>query len=161
MKKLILLSILFSSGTWANTQYKATSECEFDYDGFKFCSKSNIVKYKKALTSQKPNFDSNYILLNIGTPKNIRYVAIDSKNGLVYPLSDEIIGFKDDNGGLTGKPPVINYSIDNANLCIKGSVMAYRNSYDNVKVCYSVQNNEHSKYKKEFIRADFPENIED
>lgn len=161
MKKIILLAIAstFSLVATAAPAFKAVSTCEYDYDDINFCSKSNIAKYKTALKTQKPNFDSKYILLNVGpSSKKNRYVAIDASQGLVYPLSDEIIGFKDRVGGLTGKPAIINYSIDNSYLCIKGSISAYRDSYDNVKACYSVHDDEYSKYGKEFSRLP---NLED
>lgn len=162
MKKMFILVIasVFSMGAWAGTQYKATTECQFDYDDFDFCSTLNISKYKSALSTQKANFDSKYILLNIGNPKAIRYVAIDTKNGWVLPLRDTILGFKDLQGGLTGKPPVISYSINNAHLCIKGSIDAYRDAYDNVEVCYAIQENQYSKYKKEFSRKGSPESLD-
>lgn len=144
------------SGLWLITQYKATTECQFYYDDFNFCSKSNIAKYKNALNNKKPNFNAKYILLNVETLKHIRYIAIDTKNGLVFPLRDEILGFKDNRGRLTGKPPLINYSITHTDLCISGSVSAYRDAYDNVKICYSMQDDEYSRYKKGFTRVDSP-----
>ena len=163
MKKLLLLAIAstFSVGVLANAQYKATTECQFDYDDFNFCSKSNITKYKNSLSDKKPNFNSKYILLNVGTLKNIRYVAINTENGLVFPLRDEILGFKGNHGGLTGKPPQINYSTNTSELCIQGSISAYRDAYDNVKVCYAIQDDEFSEYKKDFTRVSTPENLED
>ena len=82
---------------------------------------------------------------------------LDSKNGLVLPLRDTIIGFKDDRGGLTGKPPIIQYSTSIPHLCIKGSVSAYRDAYDNIKLCYAIQDDEYSKYGKEFSRIGSPE----
>ena len=164
MKKLLLtigLSIL-SAGAWANAPYKATTECQFDYDDFDFCSKTNVAKYKNALKTQQPNFDKKYILLNVSTSsKSIRFVALDTKNGLALPLRDAILGFKDDRGGLTGKPPVIKYSINNSSLCTWGSILAYRDAYDNVKTCYSIQDDEYSEYGKEFTRIDVPESLED
>ncbi|RJL71636.1 hypothetical protein [Acinetobacter radioresistens] len=164
MNKLILLTVVstLSMGAWASPEYKAVATCQFDYDDFEYCSKSNIAKYKQALKTSKPNFDTNYILLNLSKKTNsFRYVAIDSRDGLVFPLNDEIIGFKDNKGGLTGKPPIISYSVNNPYLCIKGSVDSYRNSYDNVKVCYSIQKDEYSTYGKDFIRVDSPESLED
>ncbi len=164
MKKLLLLatSLVFSAGAWANAPYKATTECQFDYDDFDFCSKTNIAKYKNALKTQQPNFDRKYILLNVSnSSKSIRFVALDTKNGLALPLRDAILGFKDGRGGLTGKPPVIKYSINNPSLCTWGSILAYRDAYDNVKTCYSIQDDEYSEYGKEFTRTDTPESLED
>ncbi|MFW1635259.1 hypothetical protein [Acinetobacter oleivorans] len=164
MKKLLLLAIAstLSFEVWANAPYKATTTCQFDYDDFNFCSKINIAKYKNALSSQKPNFNTKYILLNVSTSlRSIRYVALDTKNGLAFPLRDTILGFKDNRGGLTGKPPVIKYSINNSFLCTWGSILAYRDAYDNVKTCYSIQDDEYSEFGKEFTRIDTPESIED
>ena len=164
MKKLLLLAIAstFSVGAWANAQYKTTTECQFDYDDFNFCSKSNITKYSNALKNQKPNFNKKYILLNL-TPssKTIRFVALDTMSGLALPLRDGILGFKDGHGGLTGRSPVLKYSITSPVLCTWGSVHAYRNAYDNVKTCYSIQDDEYSEFGKEFTRIDTPESIED
>lgn len=163
MKKLSLLIVtsIFSVGVWASdTPYKSITQCQFDYDDFNFCSKTNIAKYKNALKTQNPNFNGKYILLNLSSsPKSFRFVALDTKNGLALPLRDEIIGFKDDRGGLTGKPPLIQYSITSPYLCTKGSVSAYRDSYDNVKTCFTVQDDEYSEYGKEFTRLDTPEEI--
>src|SRR5690606_29905711 len=113
MKKLLLLaaSLALSAGAWANTPYKATIECQFDYDDFDFCSKANIAKYKNALKTQTPNFDKKYILLNVSNSSEfIRFVALDIKNGLALPLRDAILGFKDNRGGLNVKTPVKIYS---------------------------------------------------
>lgn len=163
MKKLLLLTIgsTLSVGTWAaNVPYKSISICQFDYDDFDYCSKASIAKYKNALKTQKPNFNEKHILVNISSSsKSFRFVALDTKNGIAFPLSDEIIGFKDNTGGLTGKPPVIQYSLNTPYLCTKGSISAYRNSYDNVKTCYSVQDDEYSKYGKEFRRLNTPQEI--
>ncbi|WP_111891562.1 hypothetical protein [Acinetobacter sp. MB5] len=162
MKKSLLLSclVLCSTATLAQT-YKGITTCEFDYDGFKFCSKTNIQKYKNALATKKPNFDEQYILINVSSRSNIRYVALDTKTGIAYPLSDEIQGFKNSHGFLTGKPSSINYSLYNTDLCIEGSVSAYRNSYDNVKVCYSIQKDASSPYGKDFNRVNMPKEIND
>ncbi|NCI79742.1 hypothetical protein [Acinetobacter kanungonis] len=163
MKKLLLLTITstLSVGTWAaNVPYKSISICQFDFDDFDYCSKANIAKYKNAIKTQKPNFNEKYILLNMSSSsKSFRFVALDTKNGIAFPLSDEILGFKDDTGGLTGKPPIIQYSLNNLNLCTIGSISAYRNSYDNVKTCYSIQDDEYSKYGKDFMRLNTPQEI--
>lgn len=160
MKKLFLLTLLLSGEAWANAPYKATTECQFDYDDFNFCSKVNVAKYKNALKIQKPNFNQKYILLNLSSsPKIFRFIALDTKNGLALPLRDEILGFKDKKGGLTGKPPIIQYSVNNSLLCTQGSISAYRDAYDNVKTCYSIQDNEYSEYGKEFTRSDTPVSI--
>lgn len=158
MKKLLLTTLLALSGeVWANAQYSATETCIFDYDDFDFCSKQNIAKYKEALKTKQPNFANKYILINLGTLRNIRYVAIDSKNGLVIPLGEEIIGFKDDHYNLTGKPPTTTFSISSANLCVKGSVYSYRNAYDNISVCFSIKADQFSNYGVEFSRNGSPE----
>lgn len=160
MKKIFLLTLLISGGASANAPYKATTECQFDYDDFNFCSKVNVAKYKNTLKTQKPNFNQKYILLNLSSsPRIFRFVALDTKNGLALPLRDGILGFKDKKGGLTGKPPVIQYSVNNSLLCTQGSIFAYRDDYDNVKTCYSIQDNEYSEYGKEFKRSDTPVSI--
>ncbi len=142
MEKLILAVLLglFSNVVWGNAQFKKVIWCDYDYDIFDYCSKSNINKYKKALRTQKPNFDQKYILINVGTKKEYIFIAIDTETGISYPLTDKIIGFKNERGGLTGVPPIINYSIDNKDLCIKGSIDAYRRSEDNIQVCFSIRN---------------------
>lgn len=162
MKKLFIPILLcISSGAWANAQYKGSATCEFDYDDFDYCSKAVVVKYKAALSKQQPNFDTKYIVVNVGTSKLIRYVALDTKSGVAFPVGDTVVGFKDSHGSLTGKPPIISYSINSPYLCIKGGVEAYRNSYSNVKVCYSIQENEYSEYAKTFDRSSPPESLDD
>ena len=95
MKKLFLSTLLISGGAWANAPYKATTECQFDYDDFNFCSKVNVAKYKNALKTQKPNFNQKYILLNLSSsPQIFRFIALDTKNGLALPLRDGILGLK-------------------------------------------------------------------
>lgn len=163
MKKLLLLAIAstLGFGVWASdVPYRAITQCQYDYDDFNFCSKANIAKYKNALKTQKPNFNQKYILLNLSSSnKTFRFVALDVKSGLALPLRDTIIGFKDNKGGLTGQSPVIQYSINSSNLCTKGSISAYRDAYDNVKTCYSIQDDEYSEYGKEFTRIDTPESL--
>jgi len=160
MKKLFLLCVasMLSFGVWANMPYKATTECEFDYDDFQFCSKSNITKYKAALAKRKPNYDSTKILLNVGSAKNIRYVVIDTQTGLVFPLRDTIYGFTDWKGSLK-KPPLIQFSVNSPLLCIQGNVFAYRDAYDNVEVCYTLQKDQWAKYGQEFRRVDIPKSL--
>ncbi|TCM62716.1 hypothetical protein EC844_12434 [Acinetobacter calcoaceticus] len=161
MKKLLLAVLLCaSSGVWANAQYKATSICEFDYDAFNFCTQANLKKYQAALKKQAPNFNTKYILLNVGSAKAIRYVAIDTQDGLVIPLRDTILGFKDEHGDLTGKPPKINYSINQPNLCISGSIDAYRDAYDNIELCYTIEKDQFSKHGRNFTRLDIPKSLE-
>lgn len=163
MKKIIftLITLSLSASALATTHYSATTECQFDYDDVNFCSKANIAKYQKALKTQKPNFNKKYIILDIHPSRSsFRFVAVDTKSGLVLPLRDEILGFKDNKGELIGKPPIIKYSLNDDSLCIFGSVHAYRDAYDNVRVCYSIQNDEYSKYGKEFSRIDVPDYLD-
>ena len=154
MKKLVLFSLALISGNlFANVPFKVVDTCMYDYDNFNFCSKKNISRYKLALKGQKPNFSKDYILLNVGSENSKKYVAINTKTGIVFTLMDDIIGFKDNKGFLTGKPASISYSVNNPELIIRGSVDAYRNSYDNVEMHYTIQNDEFSKYKKSFNRV--------
>lgn len=163
MKKIVIWAFfaIMSNTALANVSYKGTDQCEYDYDDINFCSASNIAKYKKALQNTAVNFDGQYILLNVKNKLNQRFVAIDSKTGRVFTSSDDIQGFKNSSGHLTGKPAIVNYSVDNAYLCIQGSVSAYRNAYDNIKVCYSMQDDEYAKFSKSFNRVDVPEDLQD
>ena len=155
MKKLILLAIAFtfSVGAIAAPSFKGVSDCKFESDDYNYCSKSNIAKYKAALKTQKPNFDGHYILINLLNRKDgYNFIALDTKTGYGYTM-EEVFSEPTKMGKPTGKPVVINYSINNSYLCIKGDIYAYRNAYDNVKACYSIQENEYSKLGKGFALA--------
>ncbi|UUM28419.1 hypothetical protein NQU59_04695 [Acinetobacter colistiniresistens] len=161
MKKILLLLLLssLSCAALAKAPYRATADCRFDYDDFNFCSKQNIARYKSALAKQSPNFDVTKILLNVGSAQAIRYVVIDAETGIVFPLRDEILGFKDEKGGLNGKPALIQFSLQQPQLCIQGSVYAYRDAYDNVKVCYRMGKDSGLKYGQEVRRVDIPASL--
>ncbi|MEF9957205.1 MAG: hypothetical protein RR767_08395 [Acinetobacter sp.] len=146
--------------TFAQSKFKAVDECEYSYSDIKFCSKANIEKYKKAFLTQKPNFDQHYILLNIGDRLNQIYVVLDTKTGVVFTLDVEISGLQK-NYKPTGKPPIVNYSVNNSYMCVMGSIFSYRDAYDNVRVCYAMQNEEYGKYKKRFWRTDIPQSIDE
>ncbi|EPG41436.1 hypothetical protein [Acinetobacter colistiniresistens] len=106
MKKILFLLVIssLSNVALAKVPYRATAECRFDYDDFDFCSKQNIAQYKAVLAKQSPNYDATKILFNVGSAQAIRYVVIDTETGVVFPLRDEILGFKDEEGGLNGNP---------------------------------------------------------
>lgn len=158
MKKILCVLALSSLSftALAKVPYKATAECQFDYDDFDFCSKRNVSKYKLALAKQSPNYDATKILLNVGSPQYIRYVVIETQTGVVFPLSDTISGFKDKTGEFTGKPALIEFSVHKPQLCIQGSLDAYRDAYDNVKVCYALQKDQTAKYGYAMRRVDTP-----
>lgn len=161
MKNLIFVGLMcgFSSISFAQPNDKLIAECQFDYDDFNFCAKDNILKYKQALGSKKPNFDSNKILLNVGTKQDLRFVAIDTQTGVVFPLNDTISGYIDEHQDKKVKPPIIQYSLHSKVLCVEGQLYAYRDAYDHAKVCYSIQDSPYSKFKKEFSRVSTPVEI--
>ncbi|QER38379.1 hypothetical protein F2A31_01105 [Acinetobacter suaedae] len=161
MKKILLLLAISSLSftAVAKVPYTATAECRFDYDDFDFCSKHSIAKYKTALAKQSPNYDATKILLNVGSPRYMRYVVIDTQTGVVFPLRDAILGFKDARGSLNGEPALIQFSVDQPQLCIEGSVYAYRDAYDNVKVCYLMEKDSRLKYGQQMRRVDIPESL--
>ncbi|WP_332605207.1 hypothetical protein [Acinetobacter sp. ESBL14] len=158
MKKILFLLAIssLSFAALAKVPYSATADCRFDYDDFDFCSKQSIAQYKAALAKQLPNYDATKILLNVGSAQAIRYVVIDTEIGVVFPLRDEILGFKDEKGGLNGQPALIQFSLKQPQLCIQGSVYAYRDAYDNVKVCYRMEKDAGLKYGQAIRRMDIP-----
>ncbi|WP_333976089.1 hypothetical protein [Acinetobacter colistiniresistens] len=161
MQKILFLLVIssLSNVVLAKVPYRATAECRFDYDDFDFCSKQNIVQYKAVLAKQSPNYDATKILFNVGSAQAIRYVVIDTETGVVFPLRDEILGFKDEEGGLNGKPTLIQFSLKQPQLCIQGSVYAYRDVYDNVKVCYRMEKDPGLKYGQAIRRVDIPASL--
>ena len=50
--------------------------------------------------------------------------------------------------------PLIQYSVQSNQLCIKGSIFAYRDAYTNVKACFYVDEKD-----KTFDRVDIPEEL--
>ncbi|ENV10260.1 hypothetical protein F966_01435 [Acinetobacter higginsii] len=161
MKKILFVLAIsgMSFATLAKVPYSATADCRFDYDDFDFCSKRNIAQYKAALAKQSPNYDATKILLNVGSIREIRYVVIDTQKGVVFPLRDAVLGFKDKKGGLNGQPALIQFSLKQPQLCIQGSVYAYRDAYDNVKVCYRMEKDSGLKYGQEMRRVDLPASL--
>ena len=161
MKYILLIPILFwGVNAFAQTSFKAVDTCQYDQSDINFCSKANIATYKKAFLTQQPNFNQKYILLNIGDRLNHIYVALDTQTGVVFTLKDEISGVQK-NYQATGKPPTVSYSVNNRDLCIEGTVNSYRDSYENIWVCYRVQKEDFGKYKKQFWRTDVPQSLAD
>lgn len=161
MKYLLLITtVLLSTMSFAQTKFKAVDTCQYDYSDIDFCSKANIATYQKAFLIRQPNFNQKYILLNIGDRLNHIYVALDTQTGVVFTLKDEISGVQRNNQS-TGKLPTVSYSVNNPDLCVEGTVKSYRDSYDNVRVCYRVQKEDFGKYKKQFWRTTVPQSIED
>lgn len=161
MKKILFVLAIaaWSFAALAKVPYSATADCRFDYDDFDFCSKRNIAQYKAALAKQSPNYDATKNLLNVGSTREIRYVVIDTQTGVVFPLRDAVLGFKDEKGGLNGQPALIQFSLKQPQLCIQGSVDAYRDAYDNVKVCYHMKQDSMLKYGQEMRRVDLPASL--
>lgn len=158
MNKRLYISLIcsFSSISFAEKTHKMIAECQFDYDDFNFCTKENLSKYRQALASRKNNFDSSKILLNVGTLQDMRFVAIDTQSGVVFPLSDTISGYIDEHQDKKIKPPIIQYSLRSKVLCVEGRLYAYRDAYEHAKVCYSIQDNPYARFKKEFSRVATP-----
>ena len=136
--------------------FKKVETCQYDYSDIQFCSQSNIAKYKKALKNQKVNFAEKYILLNIGSNDYRTYTAINTQTGWVYPLNFDIIGFKDHRGNVI-RPAKIQFNAQKSDLCIEGSIESYRNSYDNVAVCFAVI--EDASRGAEFTWRDLPREL--
>lgn len=164
MKKSILRTLLCTAVCLSSPMiyaehhpFKKVETCQYDYNDIHFCSQKNISKYKKALQNQKVNFAQKYILLNIGTHDYRTYTAIDTQTGWVYPLNFDIVGFKDDKGNIM-RPAKIEFNPESLDLCIKGSIESYRNSYDNVSVCFAVIHD--AITGTEFTWRDLPQQID-
>lgn len=154
------LMLIYSTVSFANLSDKMIAECQFDYDDFNFCSKENIEKYKHALATKQPNFDTDKLLLNVGIKDYVRFVAIDTKRGVVFPLNDAISGYTDSRNTRKEHPPIIDYSLNNKELCVEGELYAYRDAYNHAKVCYAIQDRPESTFKKEFRRMSTPVEID-
>ena len=139
---LIALTV---SKTHAETHFKKVSNCESDLFNGDYCSKKNIAKYKKALTTMKPNFDQKYILLNTGSAQSLEMIALDTQTGIAYPLNYQFTGWEDDSGKVLKKPSYT-FSLNDAKLCLMGSQYdgdhpGTHETYSNIKNCFMIPKN--------------------
>lgn len=154
MKRLCLA---ITSVFLLNTTYAATikvTECNFDEDDVNYCSKQKMQAYQKAFDSQPVNFSRKYVLLKFQGNNGLNFVVINKNTGVVYPLRYSIGNFMSQDQTKELGKPLIQYSAQSSQFCIKGSVYAYRDAYTNVRACFYVNEKD-----KTFDRVDIPEEL--
>ena len=103
---------------------------------------------------EKGRETEKYVLLKFKGSNGLNFAAINKNTCVVYPLRHSIGNFMNqDQTKVLGKP-LIQYSVQSKQLCIKGSIDAYRDSYSNVKVCFYVDEED-----KSFRWVDTPEDL--
>ncbi len=110
--------------------------------------------YQKALDSQSVNFAKKYVLLKFKGSNGLNFAAINKNTGVVYPLRHSIGNFMNQDQTKELGKPLIQYSVQSNQLCIKGSIYAYRDAYTNVKACFYVDEKD-----KSFRWVDTPEDL--
>lgn len=103
--------------------------CGFDYDIDKFYCKADKLSLYKKYVGNQPNFNSIYTLIKINDGKYYRVVALNQKDLKVYPLNYQI-DYKSK----------FDYSVKSDSLCVTGDLYAYRDDYNNSKLCFKVKN---------------------
>lgn len=128
---------------------KEISDCEMDYIDFNFCDKISIKEYRQALKSRKVNFHHKYILLDMSGGFEGLYVAINKETGVVYPLHYYLKPKNKSNGKLIKNGhDGVKFSVDRPDICFNGDIYAYKESYDNVHVCFYLDEIDGVFYKK-------------
>lgn len=152
---IMIAMMMFSPNIMAKTvKLTGVATCQFDMtNDTDYCSRSNKAQYRRALANQKPNFNRHYILLEV-EPR--AYAAIDTRNGVVYPLFHTIEDHEN------GKKAKIQFSVNEPQMCVWGVAMAYQSviatddygegaNKGKNPVCFGIFRDEYSpKYGYEF-----------
>lgn len=146
----------------AMTKYGITvSECNFDFDGEKFCSDSRLKNYAKVLKTRQPNFDKNKIIyifetndLNYVGDKPYRLVVIDISTKTVHPFDYNLIPTNGSDGmseeRVKGKPVIFDFNVNSGRFCFSGRIDAYKmqdSSEPNRPLCFN-----YSEADKELLK---------
>lgn len=141
---IILLTFIFITHSYAGAINKFTisingnkGQCEFDYGEVNFCSNYYLNLYQKSL-NLKPNFNKNYILLDVGQDGTI--VVVDPIHKEAFPLYGQYSDGEDENGKLVSNR-ILKFSKNDNKICIKGRKYAYRDISNNETYCYELVNN--------------------
>ncbi|MHA3058864.1 hypothetical protein ACX1NT_13340 [Acinetobacter sp. ANC 5584] len=141
---IILLTFIFIMHSYAGAINKFTisingnkGQCEFDYGEVNFCSNYYLNLYQKSL-NLKPNFNKNYILLDVGQDGTI--VVVDPIHKEAFPLYGQYSDGEDENGKLVSNR-ILKFSKNDNKICIKGRKYAYRDISNNETYCYELVNN--------------------
>ena len=113
-------------------------QCKFDYGEINFCDGTNQNKYQKAINNLQPNFNKNYIILNIDNSGY--FVVIDPNNKNIFPLYGNYDNSKDQNNNFIKKMK-IKFSVEEDTICINGSKVAYKDVENSGDFCYRFNGN--------------------
>jgi hypothetical protein len=135
------LCLLASELSTKNHAFKYVMECDRDYAEVNFCDQKHISAIKFAIKKRRPDFNGHYIFLSIPIAggNNLRSVGvIDTITGVVYPLPFDYFGGYVDSRGYLDKnlEQRVEYGIESDEICFRGSIYAYRNTFENDTSCY-------------------------
>ncbi|MHA3060741.1 hypothetical protein ACX1N5_09410 [Acinetobacter sp. ANC 4636] len=141
---ILLLTFIFITHSYAGTINKFTisingnkGQCKFDYGEVDFCSKYYLDLYRKNI-NLKPNFNKNYILLDVSQDGTI--VVLDPTHKEAFPLYGQYSNSEDENGNSISNR-ILNFSKNDNKIFIKGKRYAYRNISNSGNYFYEFLNN--------------------
>ncbi|WP_207625892.1 hypothetical protein [Burkholderia gladioli] len=133
-----------------------SDECSFKYSPVDFCDNRHIKEYNLALQNKPANFNSNYILLPIKEWDDERsLVAIDKRNGIVYPVPIDSYFDTPKGAGTSARHAKLNFSKESNEVCISGSILVYR-ANENGKFCFRLEGNKFVGHHTTYMGHDTP-----
>jgi hypothetical protein len=112
--------------------------CSYEFSPINFCDEKHMGAIEGAISDKKPNFNGTYILLTIiesAKDHEQSLVIIDVRTGVVYPAPMDFFSGKPKEDGSVGDFGKIDYGADSDQICIDGSIVAYRAEQDG-KFCF-------------------------
>jgi len=112
--------------------------CSYEFSPINFCDDKHMDAIKKAIGESKSNFNGHYILLKIiESSKDYEQslVVIDTKTGIAYPAPMDFFSGEPKEDGAVNQFGSVGYNIDSDQICINGSIVAYRAEQDG-KFCF-------------------------
>ncbi|WP_244104056.1 hypothetical protein [Burkholderia gladioli] len=163
---MIFACTLSIANAWADAQPAMTfskveiaypsDECSFKYSPVDFCDNRHIKEYNLALQNKPANFNSNYILLPIKEWDDERsLVAIDKRNGIVYPVPIDSYFDTPKGAGTSARHAKLNFSKESNEVCIYGSILVYR-ANENGKFCFRLEGNKFVGHHTTYMGHDTP-----
>lgn len=135
----VCVGVLLQVPAMAASKYGISVEpCEFDFDDEDFCSDSNMKQFAHIMNTRDANFVDDKILYiyqpatfseRIHDEAVYNMVVIDKTNKTAQPFywsfsaAEQAVNNK-------GEHLQITVNQDEAMLCVKGNIYAYRNAYD-------------------------------
>lgn len=133
-----------------NHEYVETRPCSWDFSNVDFCDAAHVTAIKDALKRRSADYFGRYIFVAVssrGTFDRSTALVVDVTTGVAYPLPFDYFGGHVDKRGfpVESKVAQVSFNASSDQICIDGSVYAYRNITENQVICYKFDGSRFSR----------------